>query len=224
MGSTATTTSTASTASSPDGLARPLAALIAAALLALLNVINFVGAGYARFASDRLDRPDAASTATAARIASGWPPWSSSHTALHAWVLTERREAEGAQAAYLKALRLAPGDPLLWSEYALALARLGRFDDAMTRAVVQAQALAPTSTAVRRAMADLGLSYWARGTPEQRTLWLKDMGRELAGNRTAFLGHVVTRGQLKTFCSDAAKQLKEESWCETMTTALRARP
>lgn len=205
-------------------MAKLLAALPAAALLALLNATNFIGAGYARYANSRLDRPESPATAAAAQIAARWPPWSSAHAALHGWVRAEQGDAGAAHAAYLKALRLAPGDPLLWSEYALVLARLGMFDGSLTHAVAQAQKLAPTSTAVQRTIADMGLTYWQRGTKEQRALWLKDMERELAGSRDAFLSHVITRGQLKTFCSDAAKQLKEEAWCNTMNTALRARP
>lgn len=205
-------------------MAKLLAGLIAAALLALLNFANFVGAGYARYASSRLDRPEAPATATAAQIASRWPPWSSAHTALHGWVRAEQRDAEAAQAAYLKALRLAPGDPLVWSEYALALARLGVFDASLTHAVAQAQRLAPTSSAVQRTIADMGLSYWQRGAPELRTLWLKDMERELARNRDAFLQHVVSRGQLRTFCTDAARQLGERKWCDGMAVELLGAP
>jgi len=199
---------------------RLIAALFAATALALLNLVNLAGAGYARFASQHLDRPDAAATLAATRIAAQWPPWSSAHVALHGWVLAENRQEGAALAAYLEALRLAPGDPLLWSEYGLALARLGQFGPALTLAVTQGQRLAPNSPAVQRAVADLGLGYWSRGTPEQRALWLEGMRRELDRNRAGFLGHVLTRGQGMTFCRDPALRLGEAPWCESIASAL----
>lgn len=205
-------------------MAKLLAALLAAALLALLNAANFIGAGYARYAGDRLDRPDAAGTVAAAQIASRWPPWSSAHAALDGWVRAGARDADGAQAAYLRALRLAPGDPLLWSEYALALGRLGVFDESMTAAIARAQALAPMSAAVQRSIADMGLSYWRRGTPEQRALWLKDMRRELRRNPDEFRADVLARGRLRTFCTGPAPELDETEWCDWMAAAVLRAP
>ncbi|HUR41118.1 MAG TPA: hypothetical protein VM240_08100 [Verrucomicrobiae bacterium] len=198
--------------------------LLGGIALAALNFANLVGAGYGRYASARLDRPESPATAAAARIAARWSPWSSPHAALHGWVLTEGRDASAVEDAYLKALRLAPGDPLLWSEYALALARLNRFDAAMTVAVRKAQQLAPSSSAVRRTLADMGLSYWSRGTPEQRALWLVDMRRELKHNRDAFLAHVLARGRGRTFCRNPAVELGEQDWCSAVATTLLASP
>lgn len=196
------------------------AAAVAAAILALLNLAQLAGAGYAGFANRHLDRPDAPGTLAAARIATLWTPWSSPRAALLGWVHAENGAAEPAVAAYARALRLAPGDPLLWSEYALALGRVGRVDTALAHAVAQAQRLAPTSPAVRRTLADIGLSYWARGDETVRGLWLDSMRAELARNRGAFLGHALTRGQGLTFCRGPALQLGEARWCERIAGAL----
>jgi predicted Zn-dependent protease len=189
------------------------AALAAAVLLALLNLASLVGAGYADYASRHLDRPDQPSTVAAARIAARWPPWSSSHVALKGWVAAGNGDAEEARVAYAKALRLAPGDPLLWSEYAQALGRLGQFDASLTIALTQAQRLAPASPAVRRAIAEHGLAYWARGDAAQREHWLAGMRHELLRNRGAFLALALTRGQAQTFCAGPAAQLGEDKWC-----------
>lgn len=200
---------------------RLIASLVLAGLLALLNLANLAGAGYARFAENHLDRPGASGTQAAARIAARGSPWSSSRAALQGWVHAENRDAAATQAAYRQALRLAPGDALLWAEYGLALARIGQFDAQLTLVLARAVRLAPTSDAVGRSIAELGLSYWPRGTPEQQGLWLAGMRAELARSRGEFLGHVLTRGQGKTFCRDAAHRLGEERWCASMTGALR---
>ena len=203
---------------------RGFAALFGAAALALANLANLVGAGYSRYTSGHLDRPDAVDTRAAAEIAATWPPWSSSHAALYGWVLAETEKTGQAhfpaEAAYARALRLAPGDALLWDEYALALARLGAFDERLLQATRRAQALAPNSPAVRRSVADMGLSYWQRGNAEQRAAWLISMREELGASRAAFLSHAFTRGQGRTFCEGPAEKLGEARWCESVASAL----
>ena len=191
-------------------------ALSSALVLALANLANLAGAGYASVASSYLDRPESPGALAAAQIAAQVSPWSGSRNALHGWLLAENRRADESDAAYRKALRLAPADPLLRAEYALALARLGRFDAALTEAVAQAQKLAPNSPAVQRSLAELGLSYWARGSQEQRALWLTSMRYELAHSRNDFLAHALTRGQGQTFCREMAPPLDEKKWCESM--------
>lgn len=200
---------------------RLTAVLLAVAALALLNLASVAGAAYSRFASRNLDRPHSSATLAAARIATRLAPWSAPSAAQHGWVLAERGETAAAQAAYGQALHLAPADPFLWTEYALARARLGLFDAPLTQAVQQAQRLAPTSPAVRRSLADLGLNYWQHGTAEQRGLWLASMRAELAASRGAFLGHALTRGRARTFCQGPAAELGEAAWCERMGTLLR---
>ena len=191
------------------------AALLAATLLALLNVVNLAGAGYAHVASQRLDLPESPGALAAAQIAARVSPWSSSRNALHGWLLAENRRADESDAAYRKALRLAPADALLWSEYALALARLGRFGAALTDALTRAQQLAPNSPVVQRTLAEIGLSYFSRGDAQQRALWLASLRGELAANRRLFLGFVLTRGRVQTFCRDIAPQVGEEKWCDS---------
>ena len=190
-------------------------AVAAATLLALANLANLAGAGYASVASARLDTPESPGALAAAELAARVSPWSSSRHALHGWLLAENRRADEAETAYRKALRLAPADALLWTEYALALARLGRFDAALTEAVTRAQQLAPNSPAVQRSLAEMGLSYWARSDAPQRALWLTSLRGELVASRQLFLGHVLTRGRTDIFCRDIAPQVGEEKWCDS---------
>lgn len=197
-------------------MARTVAALLAAAVLALLNLGALAGAGYAGVASRHLDQPESPPALAAARIAAQLPPWSAPRNALHGWLLAENGRAEESEAAYRKALRWAPQDALLWTEYALALGRVGRFDAAMTEAITRAHQLAPTSPVVQRSLAEIGLSYWQRGDATQRALWLASMRAELAANRRLFLGHVLTRGQLQAFCVEMAPTLGEDAWCASV--------
>jgi hypothetical protein len=200
--------------------ARRGAALLAAVALALLNLSSLAGAGYARVAERGLDRPESPATLAAARIASERAPWSGTHAALHGWVLAENRDAGAALATYATALRLAPADPLLWAEYALALGRLGQFGEPMTLAVARARELAPVSPAVRATVADLGLSYWQRGDARLQALWLAAMAEQRHTDRGAFLGHALTRGQGRAFCRGPARELGEQAWCATIEPAL----
>jgi hypothetical protein len=199
---------------------RLTAALLAAASLALLNFAQLAGAGYAGYAKRHLDRPEAPSTLAAARIANSATPWSSARAALLGWVHAENRASTPALAAYARALGFAPGDALLWTEYAQALGRLGRFDATMAHAVRQARQRAGSSPAVQQALAELALSYWARGDEDLRALWLVFMRAELTRNRGAFLGTVLTRGQGLTFCSGPGTALGESAWCTRIASAL----
>jgi tetratricopeptide (TPR) repeat protein len=199
---------------------RLIAALLAAASLALLNFALLAGAGYARFATEHLGRPAATSTLAAAQLAHRWTPWSSPNAALLGWALAEQRATEPALQTYADALRLAPGDAVLWTEYAQVLGRLGRFDATLSQAVTRAQQLAPHSPAVRRALAELALAYWSRSDESLRALWLDTMRAELARDRGAFLGTVLTRGQGVTFCREPGPALGETAWCERIAPAL----
>lgn len=202
------------------GRLRLVVALLAAGALGTLSLATLAGAAYTRFVDRHLDRPQSAATLEAARIAAEWQPWSSTTLALQGWVRAENGEAGAALAAYGKALAVAPADALLWTEYAQVLARIGRFDAALTHALARATRLAPTSVSVRRGVAEMGLSYWTRGAPEQRAAWLVAMRHELARNRGPFLGHALTRGQGRTFCEGPARVLGEEAWCAAAATAL----
>jgi tetratricopeptide (TPR) repeat protein len=199
---------------------RLTSALLGAATLALLNLANLAAAGYGGFASRHLDRPQSPATQEAARLAALWAPWSASRTALLGWVYIENGESSEAGQAYLRALRLAPGDPMLWAEYALALARMGRFDSNLTVATRRALSLAPNSPAVRASIADLGISYWKRGVPEQQEVWLEAMRGERRAGRGGLLATVVGRGQVATFCSGPAIRLDEAEWCDGISTAI----
>lgn len=192
------------------------AATVAATLLALLNLSALSAAGYAAAANRQLDRPESPKVLAAARIAAKLAPWSAKYHALHGWLLAENRLADDSLAAYGKALRLAPADPLLWAEYAQVLARLGHFDGALTEALGRARALSPNSPVIQRTLAELGLSYYERGDARQRELWLEATRAELARDRRQFLTHVLTRGQRQLFCGVLAPQLNEEAWCAAL--------
>src|SRR6185436_10776037 len=107
---------------------RVLAALVAALLLGGLHAATQHGAGYTHIAEQRLDTAATDSAIAVARMARELQPWSSRAAALEGWALTEDRRSDEAIGAYQDALRAAPGDPMLWAEYSLALARLGHFD------------------------------------------------------------------------------------------------
>lgn len=187
--------------------------------LAFLNVATLLGIGYADVAEHRLALADPTAVA-AAGVAARVSPWSSSHAALLGWTLAENHNSGEAQAAYLTALRWAPADPLLWAEYAQALARLGRFDDSLTQALTQSQALAPQSPAIQTTLAEMGVSYWSHGNAEQRALWLPSMRYELDHSRASLLGVVMTRGRGQTFCRGPAHALHEDEWCASVASAL----
>lgn len=192
---------------------RLIAALCASGALAVLNFVQLAGAGYAGFANRHLDRPLSPAVQQSAQLAARWQPWSSSSAALEGWLHAENGQRDAARAAYGRALRLAPADALLSTEYALALGRIGQFDATMAEAIRHAAQRAPTSGVIRAAIADLGLSYWARGTAELQMLWLAGMRDELARNRAALLDRVLRRGQGLTFCRGPATGLGEGKWC-----------
>lgn len=192
-----------------------LAGTLGAAGLAVLHVCNLLGSAYSGYAERRLDTAREASAMAAADVAVKLTPWSSRRAALRAWLLAEHGSS-AAYAAYEDALRLAPAEPLLWIEFAQAMARLGRFDPVLQSAVGQAGRLAPHSPAVRSASAAMGLSYWPRGSAALRELWLQAMRAELAQNRSAFLASAIARGQAVAFCADPGPQLGERDWCETV--------
>jgi tetratricopeptide (TPR) repeat protein len=193
---------------------KTLAATIAATLLALLNLCALAAAGYAAVSGRQLDRPESPQVLAAARIASRLAPWSAKYHALHGWLLAENRRADEAEAEYRSALKLAPADALLWAEYAQVLARLGRYDAALTESLEQARILSPNSPVIERMVAELGLSYYEHGNARQREVWLEAMRSELARSRGLFLSHVLTRGQREPFCREIAPQLAEEAWCQ----------
>lgn len=190
--------------------------IAAAFTLGAVSLLQLVAGAYAGVAQRQLDMPAAPSTVEAARLAASLTPWSSAHAALRGWLAAEAGDAGEMQRRYLQALRWAPADPLLWAEFALARARVGMFDATLQQAVAQAQRLAPASPPVRRSLADMGLSYWGRGSPELRALWLDSMQYQLMRNPAALLGPVLTRGRTRSFCEGPAVQLGQGPWCEAL--------
>jgi hypothetical protein len=118
------------------------------------------------------------------------------------------------------ALRWAPVDALLWTEYALALARINPANPTLATAVERAQRLAPTSPAVQASLAELGLSLWAPSSPALRERWLQSMKYQIKHARGAFLGAALMRGQVPVFCAGPASLMGELAWCESNVPAL----
>lgn len=192
--------------------------LLAMGALLALNGAQIASAAYQRVAERHV--PANLASVDAARIAGSLAPWSSGPPAAAGWAQASGGHAEAAIHSYARALRSAPGDALLWIEFAQALARLGRFGDTMGLAVARARTLAPASPPIRRAVAELGLVYWSHGTPALRTAWLAAMREELAVNRGAFLARVLTHGRTRTFCAEAAATIGAGPWCDSVVPRL----
>lgn len=188
----------------------------AALLLLVAHGSTLLGGAYARYAERHLDRPRDPSVVEAAALATRLSPWAQRRLALAGWIATEADQPEIADAYYRRALRWAPGDPLLWAEYAQARSRRGHFDAATLAATQQALYLAPTSAAVQHAIAAIGLSYWRRGTPELHAAWQRALRYELDHNRGQFLQQVLRRGQSAVFCADLAARVGEQRWCSAV--------
>lgn len=186
----------------------------AALLLAAGHAANLLGGAYAGHAERHLHRPGDPSVGAAARLASRITPWSERRQALSGWVSIETQRMAEADVSYRSALRWAPADPLLWAEYAQALSRQNRFDEAALLATRRAQSLAPNSPAVQGMIAALGLSFWPRGSQELRHAWQIAMRYELDHNRNSFLNQVLVRGQTRVFCTGPGPGLGETRWCE----------
>ena len=137
----------------------------------LLSLRSLAGNVYGLLAQSRLDRLPDTQVEAAAGVAAALAPWNSKLTALHGWTLAEAGNPSAARQAYYHALAWAPADPLLWDEYALALAREGEFDERLAFATRRALALAPNSPAVRASIAAMGDAYWDQGTEDLRALW-----------------------------------------------------
>jgi hypothetical protein len=176
-------------------------ALAGAALLLLLNLLALTAGAYGRYAEQRLDRLPDERAARAAALAASLAPWSARPRALSGWINGESGDFESADAAYVAALRRAPGDALLWAEYALVLGRNRAFDERMTLATRRALALAPASPAVRQGVSRMALAYWRFGD------------EELDHNRATFLQALDQGGHRRLFCASHATELGEEPWC-----------
>jgi hypothetical protein len=188
-------------------------ALAGAALLLLLNLLALTAGAYGRYAEQRLDRLPDERAARAAALAASLAPWSARPRALSGWINGESGDFAAADAAYVAALRRAPGDALLWAEYALVLGRNRAFDERMTLATRRALALAPTSPAVRQGVSRMALAYWRFGSAELRELWRQSLRWELDHNRATFLQALDQGGHRRLFCASHATELGEEPWC-----------
>jgi hypothetical protein len=191
----------------------PRPALAGTALLLLLNLLALAASVYGDYAEQRLDRLPDENAQRAGALAVALAPWSAPRQALHGWIEAESGNFVAADAAYVKALRQAPADALLWAEYALALARNRMFDARLLLATRRALALAPTSPAVRQGVARMAMTYWRFGSPELQELWRQSLRWELDHNRAAFLQALDREGYRRAFCLDQADVFNERDWC-----------
>ena len=192
--------------------AQPWLGVAGAAALAVLNLLNLAAGAYAEYAERHLDQPAGDRTLAASHNAATLTPWSARRTALEGWILAERRRGEESQAAYTTALAAAPADSILWSEYAMALARTGLYR-ALDVPTERACALAPASPAVQGASAAMALSYWEHGAAPVRAAWMQSLRYELNHDRQPFLRSVITHGRALMFCDQLAPALGEDAWC-----------
>jgi len=190
------------------------AAALLAGLVLLLNLLNLSAFAYSRYAEARLDRLPDPRAETASSVAQALTPWSARRVAVNGWILAVGGSADASAAAYERALRWAPADPLLWTEYAQALARGRLFDERLPLATRRALALAPNSPAVRQSVSHMGLSYWRHGSPELKELWRQSTRWELDHNRLSFLRSLDDLEYRAPFCRYHAQELGEEAWCQ----------
>lgn len=188
-------------------------AAAAVVLILVLGALDLSATAYGRYAEARLDRLPDPGVQAAAALATAFSPWSAQPAALHGWILAQGGSRDEAIAAYLRALRWAPADALLWAEYAQALARMEVFDERMTWATRRALELAPSSPAVRDTVATMGLAYWRRGEEALHDLWRQSIRWQLDHSRGSFLSAVEGREQRGAFCLRYAAALGEAAWC-----------
>lgn len=192
-------------------MAKP--ALAGAALLFVLNLLAFTSGLYARFAEQRLEQVPDERASRAAALSAQLAPWSAPALAMDGWIRGNSGDFDAADAAYASALRLAPADALLWTEYALVLGRNRVFDARLELATRRALALAPTSPVVRQGLARMALSYGRFAGPALLELWSGLLREEHARDRTAFLQALEREGYRGTFCAGYAADLGETGWC-----------
>lgn len=183
--------------------------------LGAFNLAHLLSWAYAGHAESRLGRPDSTRTLAASRYASTLAPWSSTRLALQGWILAERGEIVESAESYARALRWNPADPLLWSEYAQALARNERFEE-LEHPTLRANALAPASPAVQSAIAAMGFTYWDHGSAALQAQWLLSMRYEHTHNRELFWNTLIARGRVLSYCTGPAMNWKIRHWCESM--------
>lgn len=193
--------------------ARALAS-VALTALALTCAAQILSELYLRLASRALEDGSLATAARAAELAGRLAPLSSQALRLQGWTRAETGDAAIALQSYERALRRSPGDALLWTEYAQVRARLGRFDETTAGATANAWRLGAQTPAVVRAIAEQGLTYWDRGSPDLHAHWLDAIRRQHSTKRADLLSAVLTRGRLSMFCGGPASTLGESAWCE----------
>lgn len=103
-------------------------ATAAAGLALVLASLELTAWLYSSYAEENLVRLSDPRVSASAELAARLAPWATAPAALHAWTMANGDRPAEAQAAYLRTLRWAPGDALVWAEYALALGRMGVFD------------------------------------------------------------------------------------------------
>lgn len=191
----------------------PALAAVAALGLALLNLTQLLARAYADRGDTLLDQPSHPQAVPAASHAAGLTPWSPARLALHGWLLSEQGDLAAADARYRAALRWAPGDALLWTEYALVLGRHGELER-MTLPLQRANALGAAVPAVQASVAAIGVRHWEAGSAAARKEWWQSIAYEMRHHRATFLDTVAARGETFRFCDGPGRFVKGATqWC-----------
>lgn len=172
---------------------------------------------YGRVAAERRTlSPRSDLALQAATVAARLNPWVPRYRVDLAWNWGLRGDRARMEREILSALRLAPGHPYLWMEYAQLRAQARRLDERYDHSVQRAQALAPNSLPVRLAMAQLGARYWAFGSEAQRAEWARSQAYVLRRNPAVLLGVVLQDRREGEFCSYSGVALGLDDWCLAM--------
>lgn len=182
-------------------------------VLALATGTQLVSQLYFRLATRSLDdgRPQLA--LRAASLSAQLAPWDADPLALEGWVAASLDRPDDSLRAYARALRQAPGDARLWTEYSQARTRLGLFDEDTAAAATSALRRGPESPPILRALAEQGVAYWERGDDALKGVWLQALRIRLERARPEVLAAVVTRGRVDAFCAGPAAPAGEMAWC-----------
>lgn len=193
---------------------RRLLGVSGALTLVVLSGAQYFGWAYARHAQDTLNRPSSERTAVAAERGAGLTPWSADRLAVRGWLLSQRGERDAALGSYAQALRWAPADAAIWTEYALVLARARRFEQ-LSLPVTRANALGRASPPIQETQAAMGTTYWNAADEVTRAEWLRSLQYQLRHNNSAFNELLVVRGQVGAFCEGPAPRLGTFRKCAT---------
>lgn len=179
------------------------------------NACWFGGEAYLRFSQQRGRAPETMGTARrAAAIAYRLQPFSARALQSQADIDLFQGKTDLALNEYASALTMAPADPYLWRDNALALIYAGVLDQRVERSVIQAQAWARKSKQVHLSLAVAGLRVYKQSSPALRAMWIKSTRYAYWYQPDAILWAAYSADEELLLC-DGSIILKPESnpWC-----------